>query len=175
MIDPILQVARHPDFDLDHLGVEGSNTLPFGRFKTVRQYAADRGMYEGLILCVYDFAQHGGAIGAIDLDTVVSGRPLGATLPINAIVYDGFVAVKTAFVGATATIALGTSAGSTAASLLAATAVASFAAGAVLPLIPLGHGTGEVQMTAEGKVQVTIATAALTAGKALIGLRVIGV
>jgi hypothetical protein len=121
--------------------------------------AAAGGSYGGLQVAqaVYDFAVDGGAIGAITpVETV--------TLPTGAILVGGIVFVPTAVLSAgSATVAVGTTAGSSASALLAATAKATLAALAVLPLVPTN--AVPVRLTAEGKVNVTVAAAALTAGK----------
>ena len=171
MLDTIKNIFRHPAFDALP---GGENRRAFGAFRPIREYAADGVAYVQRDIAVWDFAKHGGATGEINLNTVSSGRPLGITFPDNAILVDGLIIVDTAFVGPTATIAVGTTAGSAADSLKAALAVASWATDAVLPLIPLGHGTGEVKLSAAGSLSITIATAALTAGKAYFVIDWIG-
>ncbi len=103
----------------------------------------------------YSFAVDGGVIGLI---TPVSN----AVIPANAIIVAANINSPTALVGATATISVGTSAGSSAASLLAATAVASYSANALLNGVPTF--AVPVKMSAAGSVTLTVATAALTAG-----------
>lgn len=105
----------------------------------------------------YDFAVDGGVIGLITLATT-------ATLPDNAIVLGGMINPTTAPVGATATIAFGTSAGSSASSLKAATAIASYTLDALLAVVPLWTAATAFKMTAAGDITMTTATAALTAG-----------
>jgi hypothetical protein len=103
---------------------------------------------------VYDFAVDGGAVSAI--------LPVkGATLPINAILIGALLDIVTTFTSdGSATLALGTSAGSAANSILAATPVASLTVGITTSL------NTRFKMTAAGVLQWTIATAAMTAGKA---------
>lgn len=109
---------------------------------------------------LYDFAVDGGAVSAI---LPVSG----ATLPNKAIILGGVLDIVTTFTsGGSATLALGTSAGSAANSILAATAVASLTAGVTTVLIPKFTAATLIKMTAAGVLQWTIATAAMTAGKA---------
>lgn len=110
----------------------------------------------------YDFAVDGGAISTI----TPTNSP---TIPINAIILGGTIDIITTLVGATATISLGTSAGSNAASLKAATAVASWTAGQ-LALTPVFTAATYVKLTAAGRPTLTIAVAALTAGKFNVNL-----
>lgn len=105
----------------------------------------------------YDFSVDGGVIGLITLATT-------ATIPDNAIVLGGMVNPTTAPVGATATIAFGTSAGSSASSLKAATAIATYTLDSLLALTPLWTAATAFKMTAAGDITMTTATAALTAG-----------
>lgn len=108
---------------------------------------------------VYDFAVHGGTAGAIAID-----GPNGAQLPLGAVIFDVLGVTETALAGATATIALGTSAA--AASFMAAHAVALFdTAGKVVgqAVIPTTCVRADGSTTRD--VKVTIATANLTAGK----------
>lgn len=105
----------------------------------------------------YDFAVDGGAQTTI----TPANSPL---IPIGAIILGGTIDITTTLVGATATIALGTSAGSSTTSLKGATAVASWTAGQ-LALVPVFTAATYVKLTAAGRPTLTIATANLTAGK----------
>jgi hypothetical protein len=105
----------------------------------------------------YDFAVDGGTIGVITLAS-------NAIIPINAIVYGGYIISTTAPVGATATIGFGTLAGSSAASLKAATAIATYTLNGILPLVPVWTAGSAFKMTAAGAITMSIATANLTAG-----------
>lgn len=105
----------------------------------------------------YDFAVDGGVIGLITLATT-------AIIPDNAIVFGGLINPTTAPVGATATIAFGTSAGSSASSLKAATAIATYTLDVLLALVPVWTAASAFKMTAAGSITMTTATAALTAG-----------
>lgn len=106
---------------------------------------------------LWDFAVDGGTIGTIT-------PAQNYTLPNKAIIIGGIADVITTFVGATATIAIGTSAGSSSSSLKAATAVGTYAAGLVA-LVPVFTAASAVKLTAAGAITITIATANLTAGK----------
>lgn len=103
---------------------------------------------------VYDFSVQGGATGDIDLDAVDG---VDATLPEDALVIgaDIFVASECTS-GGSATIALGAQ---TDGDLIAAEAVASFAASAIISL------DTKKKTTADAVPHITIADAALTAGK----------
>lgn len=106
----------------------------------------------------YDFAVDGGAIGLITPVTNV-------TLPDNAIIIGGILNPTTALTSlGSATIASGTSAGSSATSLKAATAVASYSLDALLAVVPVWTAGSSFKMTAAGLITLTVATAALTAG-----------
>ncbi len=106
----------------------------------------------GVAKVTYDFAFHGGAIGAILL-------PLA--LPANAIIFDGVIDVVTAPTsGGSATIALGFN---TATDMKAATAIASYTG--LVALVPVGTAATAVKLTADRQLTLTVATAALTAGK----------
>lgn len=105
----------------------------------------------------YDFAVHGGAVGQIDLATAAK-----SLLPVGAVVTQVHYKVVTAPTsGGAATIAIG-DVGS-AARYLAATAIASY----TLDLVAVNAIGTPMNITAanNGKFAITIATAALTAGK----------
>jgi hypothetical protein len=106
----------------------------------------------------YSFAVDGGAISTI--------TPVGtAALPNKAIITGVTINFSTAVTSAgSATVAVGTSAGSSTTSLLAATAKAS-CTGLVAGVPTLA---APIELTAAGNITVTIATAALTAGVAEI-------
>lgn len=107
----------------------------------------------------YEFAVDGGAVGLI----TPTNSP---TLPIGAIILGGVIDITTTLTsGGAATIALGTSAGSSAASLKAATAVATWAAGVTVPVVPVFTAATYVKLTAAGRLTLTVASFALTAGK----------
>lgn len=104
----------------------------------------------------YDFAVDGGVVGPI--------TPANSdTIPDNAILVGATHNSPTAVTSlGSATVAVGTSAGSSAAALLAATAKATLSADAVLNGVPTL--AVPVKMTAAGKIQITVAVADLTAG-----------
>lgn len=104
----------------------------------------------------YDFAVNAGAVSTI--------APANSdTIPDNAIIIGGTINVTTACLSSgSATVAIGTSAGSSTTALLAATAKASLSADAVINAVPVL--ATPVKMTAAGTVTFTIGTAALTAG-----------
>lgn len=104
----------------------------------------------------YSFAVDGGAISTI---TPASN----ATIPDNAIIIGGTINSTTAATSAgAATISVGTSAGSSAASLLGVTAVASYSADAKINSI--ATFAASVKMTAAGSITLTVADFTLTAG-----------
>lgn len=102
----------------------------------------------------YDFANDGGATGSLDLVKVKEAM----------VVESAYLKVKTAATsGGSATVAIGVSGG---AGIVAATAVASLTLGAVI--VP---ATMPVKLAADAVVQLTIGTAALTAGKIVVVLK----
>src|SRR3990167_4496889 len=104
----------------------------------------------------YSFAVDGGAISTITLAT-------NATIPDNAVLMRCIVNSTTAVTsGGAATIAFGTSAGSSSNSLMVANAVAGFSADAFVNS-NIGEA-GEIKMTAAGQITITIEAFALTAG-----------
>lgn len=106
----------------------------------------------------YDFAVDGGAVSTI----TPSNSP---TIPANAIILGGTIDITTTLTsGGAATIALGLGSGAQVASLKGATAVASWTAGQ-LALVPVFTAATYVKVTAATRLTMTIAAAALTAGK----------
>jgi len=103
----------------------------------------------------YSFAVDGGVVGAI---TPVST----AVIPNKAILLGAVINSTTAVVGASSTLAVGTTAGSAANSIKTATAEATLTTNALV------NGTvtfaAPVKMTAAGSINVTVGTANLTAG-----------
>ncbi len=114
----------------------------------------------------YDFAVDGGATTLI---TPAAG--VNYIIPSGSIIIGGVIDILTTFTsGGSATISVGLSAGASgAAALKAATAVASWTAG-LMAIIPLFTAATMIKMTANGTVTLTVAVAALTAGKADIKL-----
>jgi len=107
----------------------------------------------------YDNSVHGGAISTITLSD-----PYGRNaLPQGAIILGGTIDVITQLAGASATIAVGTTAGSSTTSIKGATAVASWTVGQ-LAVVPVFTAATYVKLTAAGSITCTIATTALTAG-----------
>lgn len=106
----------------------------------------------------YSFAVDGGAVSTI----TPTNSP---TIPIGAIILGGTIDITTTLTsGGAATIALGLGSGAQVASLKAATAVASWTAGQ-LALIPVFTAASYVKSTAAAALTLTVATAALTAGR----------
>lgn len=110
----------------------------------------------------YSFATDGGLVSNIipaDSDTI----------PKNAIVLGGIANPTTALTsGGSATISIGTSAGSGTASILALTAVASYSIDALIELMGQNSQAAAqkvpFKMSAAGQLQISVAVAALTAG-----------
>lgn len=109
---------------------------------------------------VYSFAASGGAVGDITLKDE-DGAAL--VLPAGAIITNVIAHVVTACTsGGSATVALKAN---SAADLCAATAVASLTSNALIAGVPVGTAATAVRLTAQRTLKVTVATAALTAGK----------
>lgn len=119
---------------------------------------ADGLSMKGVLRVDYDFAVHGGGVGAI---------PLGVILPDNAIIERGFGDIITPFTstGGTGTIALGAN---TASDLKAA--VDADTLSGIFELIPTGTAASMVKATAAREITLTVGTAAITAGKAVFFL-----
>lgn len=115
--------------------------------KTTRSWGAEVETIE----VVYDFSKDGGATGALDALTVKDASVVRAAY---------FKVNTTCTSGGSATLSLGIS--GDAAGLVAATAVGSLTAGAVIDGASIGTG---YKLAANAVVQFAIGTAALTAGK----------
>ena len=112
----------------------------------------------GRIADIYDFSIHGGAVGTIELP---------AEIPDNAVIVGAYVDVLTdPTSGGAATVAIGLN---TTTDILAATAIAS-----VTGVVVAKEQSAAFKLTADRKIQVTIATAALTAGKMAICIDWVG-
>lgn len=112
-----------------------------------------------VMIGTYDFSVSGGAVGVISL---LDCNSRAATLPKGAIITSAYIDVLTAPTsGGSATIAVGT--GQAANDLKAALAIASYTG--IVAGIPVGSAATAVKLTADGQLQISIATAALTAGK----------
>lgn len=105
-----------------------------------------------IIQVEYDFANDGGAAGALDLLTASEA----------CVIVDAYAKVKTACTsGGSATLIAGVVGGDTDA-CIASTAVAALTAGAVIPGASTTKG---LKMASGDKIAQTIGTAAFTAGK----------
>lgn len=111
------------------------------------------------VKATYDFSVDGGAVGAITL----KASPL---IPANAIIFGGFIyGITTPTSAGAATIAVGLGTGAQAAALKAAANDETYAAGSTLAIIPVFTAASVVKVAAESKITITVATAALNAGK----------
>lgn len=105
---------------------------------------------------IYNFAVDGGAQTTITPKTTTA-------LPDNAVIVGATINSTTAFTsGGAATLAVGTSAGSSTTSILAATAKASLSIDAVLNGVPTF--AAPVKLTAAGNITVTIGTTTALTG-----------
>jgi hypothetical protein len=105
---------------------------------------------------IYNFATDGGAVS-----TITPAK--NVLLPDNAVIVGATINSTTAVTSSgSATVAVGTSAGSSTTSILGATTKASLSADAVLNGVPVF--ATPVKLTAKGYITLTVGTAALTAG-----------
>lgn len=110
----------------------------------------------------YDFAVDGGAVSTITLRTSTS---MPNVLPIGTVVVSGYIEVDTPVTsGGAATVAVN---GEAAGDLLAATLVsgAPWSTTGRKSIIPAATGATAIKTTAARSITVTVAVAALTAGK----------
>jgi len=109
----------------------------------------------------FDFAKHGGAVGAI----VVSGTPI----PSGAIIKEGIIHVKTAVTSdGSATLQIKAL---TTDDILASTAKASLTLNALVATVPVGTAATSIRATSNiTSLTFTVGTAALTAGKVCVAL-----
>jgi len=104
----------------------------------------------------YNFAVDGGAVSTIT-------PRLTTSLPAKAVIVGGTINSTTAFLSAgSATLSVGTSAGSSTTAILGTTAKATLSVNALINAVPTF--AAPVKLTAAGNITVTIATAAATAG-----------
>jgi hypothetical protein len=104
---------------------------------------------------IYDFASYGGVVSTI--------APASDIIPDNAVIIGGTINSTTAVTSAAgATVAIGTSAGSSTTSIKGVTGKASYSLDAMLNAVPTF--AAPVKMTASGTITFTIGTADLTAG-----------
>ena len=133
-------------------GVHSRRNLP----RKVEQAKYQYGLGEvQMARCIYDYAVDGGAIAEI--------TPLqNCLLPDNAIIIGGTINSTTAVDSAGgANITIGTSAGSSASSILGSTAKGSLTADAIINAVPIL--ATPVKLTAKGRVTIT-PDAVLTTG-----------
>lgn len=112
----------------------------------------------------FDFAVDGGAVGAITL-RAAGGDTVGPELPAGSVVVSGYIEVDTPFTsGGAATVSAGSEA---AADLQAAAAVsgAPWSTTGRKNVVPAATGATSVKTTARRNLTLTVAVAALTAGK----------
>lgn len=120
---------------------------------------------------VIDFALGHAATGSYTLKDV-NGNAL--VIPDNSRVHSGFMETETTFTGASATIALGYTPDGTTTAILNTTTATTLTAGTKTALTPVGTAaTASAKTTAARNITLTIATAALTAGKAYVYLEIV--
>jgi hypothetical protein len=112
----------------------------------------------------FNFAKHGGAVGAISVP--------GDVIPAGAIIKEGLIHVKTAVTSdGSATLqikALSTD------DILASTAKSSLTLNALLATVPVGTAASSIRVTSDiTELVFTVGTADLTAGKVVVALEYI--
>lgn len=123
------------------------------------------------LIGVIDFALGMAATGTYDIKDV-NGNVL--VLPANTRVHNGYLETVTTFTGATATIAVGFPVDGTTTAILGTTTATTLTAGTKTALTPVGTAaSATAKTTAARNVQLTIATAALTAGKAYLFIDIV--
>ena len=164
--------------NLDTLTIADSGLkLGAGAGTAVTSTAAELNLLDGLVApgvdgasivrvaqATYDFAEHGGAVGAIDL---------GVTIPDNAIILDGMVDVITTCTTAGAdagTMAIHVEGAGDIVAAVAVSAAADWDAG-LRPIIPANTSITAVKTAAPRQVTATIAVQDFTAGKFIVYLR----
>ena len=142
------------------------NAADYARISQTAPYEAQAiGLHRAynVIKGVYDFAVDGGAVGQINLKDDKGNL---ISLPVGAIVTKAYIDVITTLTsGGSATIAVGAQASG---DLLAATAVASWAAGLLAADAVGTVATMKKIATSDKPLRLDIAVAALTAGKAKV-------
>lgn len=109
----------------------------------------------------YSFAVDGGAISTITPDTT----KYNTLIPQGAIIMSGMIFVKAAVTATgAATVAIGTSAGSSSTAIKGATGKASYTLNALLDVVPVNTAATAVRMSADGYITFTIAGDALLTG-----------
>ena len=112
----------------------------------------------GVAWAKYSFAVNGGGVGLITPATAFN-----TVIPNNAIITSVIINSTTALTSAgAATVSIGTSAGSSASSLLGVTGYATFTLDKLLSGVPVW--TAPIKMTGAGSITLTIGGANLTAG-----------
>lgn len=120
--------------------------------------------FVGYAKMTYDFTVEGGVIGSITPRDSPS-------IPAGAIILGGVIDITTSLTsGASATISLGFGSGAEKAVLKALTAVASYAAGTTLVIVPIFTGATVYKVLTTAQMTLTIAVADLTAGKMDVNL-----
>lgn len=113
----------------------------------------------------YDFAVDGGAVSTITLRSPVD-YSVGNDIPIGAIIEGGFVEVDTALTsGGAATVGVNSQAAGDLVAAATAFDAAPWSSTGRKSLVPAFTGATTVKTTAQRRLAITIAVAALTAGK----------
>ena len=149
-------------------GVTKGNMFAMLRQLTEGQGSINEGDQYGagglqVIKATYDFSVDGGAIGTILLNQSL-------IVPADFVVLGGIInPITTLNGGGGATVAVGIGNGAQTAALKAAAGFATYVGGTSLAVIPV-WSAGFFTLAADGKISITVAVAALTAGKLAINI-----
>jgi len=157
-----VHAASQADMDAMEFSVNHGNVGSFAKWQMGTKLLKEKEVTQK---CVYDFSVQGGAVGTLSLLDEV-GKP--CVLPKSAIIRDVLIDVVTAPTsGGSATIALGSGAATN--DFKTATLYSSFSG--LMAGIPVGSAATAIKLAADEDPSISIATAALTAGKLNVQIR----
>lgn len=112
----------------------------------------------------FDFAVDGGAVGTIVLRSA-AGDVMGNELPVGSVITGGYIEVDTPFTSGGAATVAANSEGAGDLQAAAAVSGAPWSTTGRKSITPAGTGATSLKTTAKRNLALTIAAAALTAGK----------
>ena len=163
--------------EISQLHEQGAVTTDFAKLHAVTSSAAELNLTDGYVadaadglglakvaVATYDFAEHGGVVGAIDL---------GVTIPDNSIVLDGLIDVITTCTSAndSGTMAIHVNAANDIVTAIAISNGGNPWDAGLHDIIPVGTAATAKKTTAARAITATIGTQDFTAGKFLVILR----
>jgi len=162
-----LNILTGATLDVDELNTLDGVTATAAELNLTDGYVADAADGLGLAkvaVATYDFAEHGGVVGAIDL---------GVTIPDNSIVLDGLIDVITTCTSAndSGTMAIHVNAANDIVTAIAISNGGNPWDAGLHDIIPVGTAATAKKTTAARAITATIGTQDFTAGKFLVILR----